>query len=434
MKSELLPLAVAETLNDQTKARHTCPSSSSTNHDASLAAPSSFSSSSGAIDSRALLPPIHPLSYTAALSAVAMTLALLSSIPLTHNEAASGILGSISLACWVFLLIPQLIENYRNGNADAISLSFIFIWFLGDVANLWGALWAGLVPTVIAIGVYFCIADGVLIGQVLYYRVRNKRREGKSLVQAARASVVGDGYTPQVNGNAITASTSQEDPDETEPLLSRTRSNPTQPRRRSSNITIPGSGAHSRRKSSTASHPHDHPLSKILEETTSTPSRRAWLTNTLSILGIVLVGTAGWAAAYASKAWTPTPPPSQDPDLSTPRMAAGAQVLGYLSAAAYLGARIPQIIKNYRDQSCEGLSLLFFILSLLGNLTFGLGILAHSVQMDYFVTNLPWLIGSFGTMAEDMAIFVQFHLYRVDDDATVKASEEDDEGGEIAVT
>jgi PQ loop repeat protein len=37
-------------------------------------------------------------------------------------------------------------------------------------------------------------------------------------------------------------------------------------------------------------------------------------------------------------------------------------------------ARIPQIIKNQKEKSCEGLSLLFFILSLLGNATYGAGV------------------------------------------------------------
>ena len=87
-------------------------------------------------------------------------------------------------------------------------------------------------------------------------------------------------------------------------------------------------------------------------------------------------------------------------------------MLGYLSAMLYLGARIPQIIKNYREKSCEGLSLLFFLLSLLGNLTYGAGILAHSLDRQYVLTNVPWLLGSLGTMVEDVAIFIQFHLYR----------------------
>lgn len=38
-------------------------------------------------------------------------------------------------------------------------------------------------------------------------------------------------------------------------------------------------------------------------------------------------------------------------------------------------------------------------------------ILFHSVEKQYFLTNLPWLIGSLGTMAEDVTIFVQFHMF-----------------------
>jgi hypothetical protein len=52
-----------------------------------------------------------------------------------------------------------LIENYKSGSADGISLVFLAIWFIGDVTNLFGALWAGLVPTVIALAMYFCVAD-----------------------------------------------------------------------------------------------------------------------------------------------------------------------------------------------------------------------------------------------------------------------------------
>jgi len=33
------------------------------------------------------------------------------------------------------------------------------------------------------------------------------------------------------------------------------------------------------------------------------------------------------------------------------------------------------------------------------------------MERDYIMTNLPWLIGSLGTIAEDVVIFVQFKLY-----------------------
>lgn len=252
-----------------------------------------------------------------------------SSVPLTTREALSGIFGSISLACWIFLLVPQLIENYRNGSAEAISLAFIFVWFIGDICNLAGALWAGLVPVVVAIGVYFCIADGVLIAQCLYYGIKNKRREARALL-AARQSSAGE-------------------PSEDEPLLRRERTN---------SLTIPGSRERRRRSSASlrrrpSSSAQDDHLAKILEESDDSGTR-LWFKNVMSVLAIVVVGAAGWALAYESGAWKPSPTSA---DTETQKMAAGAQILGYASAVAYLGARIPQIVKNARDKSCEGESL-----------------------------------------------------------------------------
>ena len=34
--------------------------------------------------------------------------------------------------------LPQLITNYKSKSADGLSMSFLFIWLIGDVANLFG--------------------------------------------------------------------------------------------------------------------------------------------------------------------------------------------------------------------------------------------------------------------------------------------------------
>jgi hypothetical protein len=81
------------------------------------------------------------------------------------------------------------------------------------------------------------------------------------------------------------------------------------------------------------------------------------------------------------------------------------------NADRYDSARIPQIIKNYREKSCEGLALLFFLLSLTGNFTYGASLVAYSQEGEYFLRALPWLLGSLGTMVEDCIIFVQFRIY-----------------------
>ncbi|OCL03867.1 vacuolar membrane PQ loop repeat protein [Glonium stellatum] len=306
---------------------------------------------------------------------MATLVGLAEGLPLTPHEALSGIFGSVSLASWIFLLVPQLIENYKQGAADGISLAFLTVWFIGDITNLAGAVWAGLVPTAIVLAVYFCFSDLILITQCLYYNFINARKSRKEITRP----------------NQTQDSAEQ-------PLLGR----------RDSSIGLPGSH---RRRSSAASRQHRASLARtdsltsIVEE--DSPSNE-WAKNIISILAVCAAGTAGWAIAWKTEVWTPTP---VDDGAGGTDMALGAQILGYASAICYLGARIPQIMKNYKDKSCEGLSLLFFILSLIGNATFGAAILFHSVEKEYFLTNLPWLLGSLGTMIEDATIFVQFRIY-----------------------
>ncbi|KAF3491275.1 Nulp1-pending protein [Arthroderma uncinatum] len=279
-------------------------------------------------------------------------------------------------------MVPQLIENYKNGNAQAISFAFILVWFIGDIANLIGSLWAGLVPVVVAIAIWFCIADGVLICQCIYYNEKASQQTARRI----------SGHSDHDEGDMA--------PQPTTPLLNR---------RMSENLGISG-----RRRLDSCHSNHD-PLVKMLEED---EPRSTWAKNTLSLLGICTAGIAGWVMAWKTGVWKPTPTilPGNPVEV-----AVGAQVVGYFSALCYLGARIPQIIKNYREKSCEGLSLLFFVFSLLGNATYGAGILFHSTEREYFLKSLPWLIGSLGTMAEDVLIFVQFRIYAVPEESSSSA-------------
>lgn len=199
-------------------------------------------------------------------------------------------------------------------------------------------------------------------------------------------------------------------------------------RRDSSNIGLPGSH---RRDSAASRRRRASSLPTIPD--VADASSTEWLKNALSILGVCVVGAAGWAIAWRTGVWMPQP--THDDADSSSDSPLGAQILGYASAICYLGARIPQIIKNQREKSCEGLSLLFFMLSLLGNATYGAGvsstssqtrhigsisltlfslltqIIFHSQEKQYILTNLPWLIGSLGTMVEDVTIFIQFRVF-----------------------
>lgn len=75
-------------------------------------------------------------------------------------------------------------------------------------------------------------------------------------------------------------------------------------------------------------------LSKILEEGDEGGS--ALMKNSLSVVLVVLAGAAGWAIAWRSGVWTPTPEAGEG-EVGGRAVAVGASVLGYFSAVCYLG-------------------------------------------------------------------------------------------------
>ncbi|KAI6782488.1 vacuolar amino acid transporter-like protein [Emericellopsis cladophorae] len=276
--------------------------------------------------------------------------------------AVSGIFGSISLVAWICVLIPQLFANFKAQSADGLSMAFLIVWLLGDMTNLLGALFTHLAPTAIALPCYFCIADTVLIAQCAYYNQRNK---GKSAHSA--------------NG----------EPSEESPLL-----------RRESSGAIGVSTAEA--------------AAKIVpgeNESDDASGGKQWLQNTLSLVAVYVVGIVAWFISYKAGAWDTADPTPDTPEAVNNPLEMAGLTLGYISAVLYLCARVPQIVKNYKEKSCEGLALLFFMLSLTGNLTYGISLVAYSQEPKYLLNALPFLLGSLGTIVEDSIIFVQFRLY-----------------------
>lgn len=154
------------------------------------------------------------------------------------------------------------------------------------------------------------------------------------------------------------------------------------------------------------------PLLADSEVSTIDPSQTSLLHevayNVSACLAVVLLGVLGWSISMMliHDEGRPREPKEED------HLAVGPQVLGYTSAMLYLCARIPQILKNYRKKKTDGLALLFFIFSVFGNLTYAASILIYSQDMEYLVANIPWLLGSLGTLAFDFMILGQFLIYR----------------------
>ena len=327
--------------------------------------------------------------------------------------ALSGICGSISIACWVVVFSPQIIENFRRRSADGLSIVFIVVWLAGDVFNILGAVLQGVLPTMIILAVYYTLADIVLLLQVFYYR----------------------GFTLK---DEVTKPADINDR-ERQPLLANGSPDPNRASRGSFGEEFRRHGQHL-----SPATPILHDAAKdppaISHQRPTTILQKVML-NSSAIVLVCAAGIFGWWISnrgasthhhhhhkhYDKKHQDEAPEPLEFDMLG--------QIFGYLCAVFYLASRVPQLVLNYRRKSTEGVSLLFFLFACIGNLTYDMSIFAYDPQAScrlgprhceageakaiyarYIAVNASWIAGSLGTLFLDGAIFVQFFLYQKEEE------------------
>ncbi|KAK3901670.1 PQ loop repeat-domain-containing protein [Staphylotrichum tortipilum] len=336
-------------------------------------------------------------------------------------EAISGICGSISIACWVVVFSPQIVENFRRRSAEGLSIQFVVIWLLGDVFNILGAVLQRVLPTMLILAIYYTIADIVLLAQCFYYRGFTLRDDVLPPSQpSAPTSTPSTPPKPKRNGSQPGSP-----PDERTALLTPSVDRAPTPHPEPS--PYHDLDDHERRGSWT----HLSPAVPFVNEdfsVTPPPPPSTWTQalalNSLAILMVCAAGVAGWWLSHARHR-VPSSPQAPPEHL---RLDPLGQLFGWLCAALYLGSRLPQLLLNWRRKSTEGVSVLFFLFACLGNLTYVLSILAFdpvcagedgkceqgealAIYWQYVLVNMSWLAGSAGTLLLDGAIFVQFFLY-----------------------
>lgn len=291
-------------------------------------------------------------------------------VPIVLNsQTVSGITGSISIACWIIVFVPQIYESFYRKSAEGLSLLFVVLWLAGDIFNLLGALLQHLLPTMIILAAYYTVADIVLLLQCLFYG----QNESVDPVHLSPANPLNENVLEDVFH-------------ERQPLLHGQDAEHfyvENPADESENLQIDKSGSW---------------------------TAREYVMNLLIVSSVILAGFVSWYISYAKNPDQSLP----KPDLSINIL---AQFFGYLSAALYLGSRIPQILLNFRRKSCEGISFLFFLFACLGNITFIISVLSISIAPRYLLVNASWLIGSSGTLIMDFIIFIQFFVYNSEKDA-----------------
>ncbi|KAI8817352.1 PQ loop repeat-domain-containing protein [Fimicolochytrium jonesii] len=280
----------------------------------------------------------------------------------THSEVFAQVFAYASMTFWLCAQMPQLWRNYKRKNADGLSGAFLANWLLGDVCNLAGCILTNQLPFQTGLATYFVFADVTLLAQYIYYtRVRPApiRRNSRSMLIPLPTSAS--------HASLLIENTSMIDPTETSALLSLRRT-----------------------QSSTA------------------------------FFGVMLFGFSNLltgAVQHSQSTGTPSavisPPPEFGVMTETPAPSPSlAHIIGvitaYLCMVLYLSSRIPQIIRNFRRRSTEGLAMSMFGCAAFGNLTYVLSILCTRRDPDFLKGAAPYLIGSGGTLIFDAIIFTQW--------------------------
>lgn len=96
----------------------------------------------------------------------------------TPLDWASFAVGMASIAFWLGVLLPQIVDNFKDMTGVAsISAGLLFSWIFGDTTNLVGAFLTKQGLFQVLLGVWFVITDLILSSQLIYYHCVFKRRQ-----------------------------------------------------------------------------------------------------------------------------------------------------------------------------------------------------------------------------------------------------------------
>ncbi|KAJ1772805.1 hypothetical protein IW140_003775 [Coemansia sp. RSA 1813] len=342
------------------------------------------------------------------------------------NNSATGTLlsdvfGYVSFGCWLVVLLPQLWLNYKRKSSDGLSLGFILMWLAGDFADWYGAYIGRLLLPAILIALYFVITDIVLLAQMFCYRKSDddifgagQLPEGAErpplLVRRGRRAC-------RFSGPENVQKRMEEYREaEREALLERGfMTDDTAGDDNRTLITTYGAIA-------SASGDDQRPqagsscmkmIMYVLASMRTLGSARTGRAIAISVLVFLTVMGVGVGSRIVLSFY-----PQSITDILS-------QVFGYISAAMFFVAYIPQIAWNFTAQSTEGLSASMFIFTVLGNVTYCLSILSISTDRDFLITYAPWLAGAAGTLGFETLVLWQCYIYSRDSD---NSDDSDDDG------
>eukprot|EP01100_Stratorugosa_tubuloviscum_P001776 TRINITY_DN13_c0_g1_i1.p1 TRINITY_DN13_c0_g1~~TRINITY_DN13_c0_g1_i1.p1 ORF type:complete len:302 (+),score=88.42 TRINITY_DN13_c0_g1_i1:103-1008(+) len=258
---------------------------------------------------------------------------------------SSRIIGYSSIAFWLFAQAPQIYENFKRGTAEGLSFLFLLCWLLGDCSNLIGSTLTKQNITQIATAVYFVSVDIILFSQYIFYSYIRKAKIGNE----------------NINGNE----------------------------NENGGMSL---------KLFSAYTGYLIGIGFIFAITNTNFDNE----NNSFSSGRLLQSFDDSSSNSSSGSGSG----SGDSSSNSTEEIIGA-VFSWISATLYVISRTPQIYKNFKRKSTEGLSRIMIIFAIMGNLTYATSVLLNP-QGDY----IPFLVGSLGTLCFDFTLFSQTIIFK----------------------
>ncbi|KAI9480702.1 MAG: PQ loop repeat-domain-containing protein [Benjaminiella poitrasii] len=282
----------------------------------------------------------------------------------SYTEALGILLGYVSIFCWLNAQIPQMIENYRSQSAEGLSLYLLYFWLAGDIGNMISCILNHQMPFQIYLSIYFVLSDIVLIYQ--YFQFHEHSSKGRN------------NHYNKIN-------------EEEESIL------------------LP---------------PEDTLYTASIDRQYGSIDK----TKMSAFMGLCLFGfKSGLLETYTISSTTLrfySITNSKNNSNLLPSVITMTTtkdtfntlgcILAWICTLLYVMSRIPQIYKNHRRRSTEGISVSSFFLAVCGNLTYAASVLIcldHHTR-EKIIETLPYLVGSLGILLFDAVIFGQFLYYR----------------------
>ena len=308
-------------------------------------------------------------------------------------DTLSSFFSIVSCTSWIFAQSPQIYHNYVHKSAEGVSPHFLALWFLGDFLSFTSCLLNDVVLRFqIYLSIFFLLNDLTLCSQYYYY----------NYVFIKPFSP----YVPVIQEEEYSGSTTK-DFEQVD--------------------TSSASSCHVIHQKETQSSEdiNEHQMSHSPSVHESSPLR------SLPIGSIGLgtsydsvnnsTSTVSKIASMATLLSSTNALPIHIKETTTAGSSTNLQLLGMILAwmctFVYMFSRCPQLWKNYKRKSVDGLSPLLFTAALMGNLCYTISILTNcefingAEKWDYFVKQLPYILGSSGTLLFDCGYFYQRRIY-----------------------